>query len=328
MYSPTTRLLTVLELLQAHPRLSGAELAARLETDRRTVRRYVMMLQDLGIPIAAERGRHGGYRLRPGFKLPPLMFSEDEALAVTLGLLAGRQMGLAAQAPAVEGALAKIERVLPVGVRERGQAVQETLTLDLPPAREPPASETLLTLSQAAQQGRRVRLRYRSWRGEQTERALDPYGLVHHAGRWYAVGWCHLRRDVRVFRLDRVLEAELSGEHFRRPPAFDSVDVVLRSLAEAPYTWSVEALLQTTPEQAHRRVPPGQAILEQTTDGVVLRARAERLDEMARALVLLGCPFIVREPPELRAELRRLAAEIAERAGEEEIPPPPERGPG
>ncbi len=87
MYHPTTRVLTVLELLQSRQQLSGAELASRLEVDRRTVRRYVTMLQDLGIPVEGERGRHGGYRLRPGFKLPPLMFTEDEALALTLGLL-------------------------------------------------------------------------------------------------------------------------------------------------------------------------------------------------------------------------------------------------
>src|SRR5437764_9842270 len=111
MYFPTTRVLTVLELLQSHHQLSGPELAARLEVDVRTVRRYITMLQDLGIPVEAGRGRYGSYRLRPGFKLPPMMFTDDEALALTLGLLAVRQMGLASAAPAVEGGLAKIARV-------------------------------------------------------------------------------------------------------------------------------------------------------------------------------------------------------------------------
>lgn len=113
MYHPTTRVLTVLELLQAHKKISGPELAARLEVDVRSIRRYILMLQDLGIPIEAETGRNGGYSLRPGFKLPPLMLNDEEALAVSLGLLAARQIGLAAAAPAIEGALAKIERVLP-----------------------------------------------------------------------------------------------------------------------------------------------------------------------------------------------------------------------
>src|SRR5690606_10235818 len=111
-------------LLQARPHLSGTELAQRLEVDIRTVRRYITMLQDMGIPVEAEHGRYGGYRLRRGFKLPPLLFTEEEALAVTLGLLAARRLGLAATAPAVEGALAKIERVLPTEVGQRIGALQ------------------------------------------------------------------------------------------------------------------------------------------------------------------------------------------------------------
>src|SRR5215217_1175316 len=138
MYHPTTRVLTVLELLQAHESISGPNLAARLEVNIRTVRHYITLLQDLGIPIEAERGRQGGYRLRPGFKLPPLMLTEDEALAVTLGLLAARRLGLAAAAPAVEGALAKLERVLPAAVGERVRTVQEALGFTLAPPAQPP----------------------------------------------------------------------------------------------------------------------------------------------------------------------------------------------
>src|SRR5207253_9212175 len=122
MYFPTTRVLSVLELLQAHQRLSGPDIAERLEVNPRTVRRYITMLQDLGIPVEAERGRYGAYRLRPGFKLPPLMFTEDEALALTLALLAARRLGLTSPAAAVEGPLAKIERVLPLTSRQRLQA--------------------------------------------------------------------------------------------------------------------------------------------------------------------------------------------------------------
>src|SRR5215831_1348334 len=113
MYSPATRLLTVLELLQARPGMTAAQLAERLEVNGRSARRYITMLQGLGIPVEAERGRYGGYRLRPGFKLPPLMWTEEEALAVTLGLRAAQQLGLSQTVPTVESALAKVERVLP-----------------------------------------------------------------------------------------------------------------------------------------------------------------------------------------------------------------------
>ena len=114
----------MLELLQARPQMSAVELARRLEVDGRTVWQYVTMIQDMGILVEAVRGRCGGYRLRPGYKLPPLLFTEEEALAVTLGLMAARWLGLTTTAPAVEGTLAKIERVLPAPVSASIRAVE------------------------------------------------------------------------------------------------------------------------------------------------------------------------------------------------------------
>src|SRR5215468_8124038 len=142
VYRPTARVLTLLELLQSHERMTGAELARRLEVDVRTVRNYVQTLTDLGIPVEAERGRYGAYRLRPGYKLPPLIFTEDEALALTLSLLVAKESGLAQVAPAFDGALAKIERVLPATTRARIQAVEQTVAFAgnaAPPAPSGPA---------------------------------------------------------------------------------------------------------------------------------------------------------------------------------------------
>src|SRR5260370_25813895 len=123
MYHPTSRVLTVLELLQARPSITGPELAERLEMDVRTVRRYITHLQDVGIPVEANIGRHGGYRLRPGFKLPPLIFTEEEATAIMLGLLASTWLEIGQSPVALEGALAKVSRVLPLRARERLHAV-------------------------------------------------------------------------------------------------------------------------------------------------------------------------------------------------------------
>jgi len=317
MYHPTTRVLTVLELLQSHPRISGPDLAARLEVDVRTARRYITQLQDMGIPIEAERGRYGAYMLRPGFKLPPLMFTEDEALAITLGLLAARQLGLAGAAPAVEGALAKVERVLPAALRARVQAVQAALVINGSSSYTPPASAVVLTLSAATQQRRRVLLRYRSWREEETERAVDPYGVVFYDGRWFVVGYCHLREGMRMFRLDRVLWVELRDESFIRSDGFDSLEYVVHSLAMAPGAWAIEVLLDTAIAEARQHVPAAMATLEQSEEGVVLRCHAQNLEWVAHFLVSLGFPFVVRRPPELRQALRKLAAEIAELAERE-----------
>jgi predicted DNA-binding transcriptional regulator YafY len=315
VYHPTTRVLTVLELLQRHHRLTGPELAARLEVNIRTARRYITMLQDLGIPVEAERGRHGAYSLRAGFKLPPLMFTEDEALALTLGLLAARRLGLAASAPAVEGALAKVERAMPTALRERVGAVQESLSLDLGP-RVPggPLGAVIVVLSAATQGRTQAWLRYRAWNGSESERAIDPYGLVYREGFWYTVGRCHLRGDLRVFRLDRVLEARPLDVPFERPESFDTAAYVARSIALMPNTWTVEALLCTSLERARALVSPTLATLEEAENGVLLRAHVESLDWTARFLAQLGVPLRVLAPAELREALRRLAASIEEMA--------------
>lgn len=315
MYHPTTRVLTVLELLQARGRLTGPELAERLEVDLRTVRRYVTMLQDLGIPVEAERGRHGGYRLRPGFRLPPLLFTDDEALAIMLGLLAARRLGLASSAATVEGALAKVERVLPQDVRVRIAVVQHTATFDPVRGMTLPATETVMNVAAAVHDQQRVMVQYASAQGEETERAVDLYGLVHLMGRWYAPGYCHLRRDLRLFRLDRMRQVTPGAETFQRPPHFDPLGFVQEALAVAPNAWHVEAQLFTTLEEARREIPAHDAALEPNADGVVFRANVECLDSAARYLVRLGFRFEVRQPSELRTVLRELASELLEAAG-------------
>ena len=208
VYRPTARVLTVLELLQTHGRLTGAALAGRLEVDIRTVRQYVETLRDLGIPVEAERGRYGAYLLRPGYKLPPLIFTEDEALALTLGLLLARRSGLATVAPAVEGALAKIERVLPEAARVRLRAVQETVIFSEGAHQTTPPTATLTVLSEAVQASRSVDLHY-----------CAPDGLaVHRSLRGSRVGTRILQALVlsatRRGDAEVLLRAQRSAEGF------------------------------------------------------------------------------------------------------------------
>jgi predicted DNA-binding transcriptional regulator YafY len=311
MEHPVTRLLTVLELLQAYRRLSGAELARRLEVAPRTVRRYITTLQELGIPVEAELGRHGGYRLRPGYKLPPLMLSEDEALAVVLGLLAGRRMGLLGSGQAVEGALAKLDRVLPETLRDRMRATQDTVGLGLTPvSRETFDPDVLLTVSAATRDRSRVRIGYRARQGARTERQIDPYGVVFQNGHWYVVGWDHLRRDVRTFRLDRVQSAAALPASFVPPDGFDAVATVQEAIASAPWAFAVEVVLALPIEQARRRVSPTTGTLSRHADGTLLRLGADNLEWMAGYLASLGCGFQIVQPPELREAVRTLAAEL------------------
>ena len=218
MYYPTTRVLSVLELLQSQPAITGAQIASHLEVDLRTARRYIAMLEDLGIPVTADRGRNGGYRLMPGYKLPPLMFNEDEALAITLGLLATKNMGMSVHAPAVDGALTKIDRVLPERLRERLRLMKEALVWDVGEVTvSRPSSTVMLNLSAAAAGRLQVALGYVRADGTQSSRTFDTYGIVCQRSSWYAIGYCHLREDLRLFRLDRVIGAEPLETQFERP---------------------------------------------------------------------------------------------------------------
>ncbi len=153
------------------------------------------------------------------------------------------------------------------------------------PAAPSPALDgaVLLELTSAAQARHRVRLRYHS-RTAETLRVLDPYGVVCHGERWYTVGWCHLRQDVRVFRVDRVREVTTEAATFSRPAGFDSLQAVLDVIATAPWGWAVEVLLETTLEAAQQRVPPGSAQLEAVAEGVVLRSNVAQRAWLATAL--------------------------------------------
>lgn len=313
MEHPVSRVLALLELLQDRPGLTGAELAARLDVDERTVRRYTARLAELGIPVQADRGRYGGYRLRPGYRLPPLMLNPDEAASVVLGLLAGRSSGLSVGEGATETALAKIQRVLPPPLRDRVAAVEQTLGLTAVPAAGPgPAAAALFTLAEAARRRRRVRLSYRDREDRPSEREFDPYGLVFHSGRWYTTGLDHRSGEPRTFRLDRITRVEQGEAGFEPPEDFDPVQRVVESLAGAPWRHRVEVELETTLAEARRRLPPAVGTLTELAGGrVLLRARAQNLDGVAVLLAGLGRPFTVREPAALRAEVRALAARLA-----------------
>jgi predicted DNA-binding transcriptional regulator YafY len=303
----TDRVLELLEALQDRPSASGPELAARLGVDTRTVRRDVGSLRALGIPVEAERGPAGGYRLRPGYRMPPLLFTTGEATAVALGLLAARRDGLDA-----DGALAKLHRVLPDRVRLRVEALEQTLQVTgRPRSAAPPSGEHLLLLAEAVVRGRRVRARYTSSEGVESDRELSPYGLVAHGGRWYVPAHDHGRGEPRALRADRFGAIRLDGPGEPPPPDFDAVAFVSRTLARVPWTHEVEVVLELPLEVATARFPPALAELEADGERTVLRMRAEALDWVAGLLAGMGCDFAVRRPAELRDSLARLAERLS-----------------
>lgn len=314
MGQTTPRLLAMLELLQSRRRINGSELAECLQVDRRTVRRYIAALENLGIPITSERGPDGAYMLVAGYKLPPLMFNNDEALALSVGLIAARELGLGKTTTGVVTAQAKLERVLPANLRRRARAVDESVKLDLAGSSvrtlDPAA---FAELSTAAQQQQRVQLTYCPPGVAPTTREFDPYGLAYHLSRWYVAGMCHLRRDLRTFRVDRIQSVSAVDRFFERPPNFPVMRHVQQAIAKLPRTHSVTVLLRTDLPNAQRAILPSIGTLEAAPGdgGVLMRSQADDLDWMARELARLPFAFEIVDPPELRHAVRELAERLS-----------------
>jgi predicted DNA-binding transcriptional regulator YafY len=307
VYSPTLRLLTVLELLESHERVSGAELARKLEVSDRSVQRYVAQLQDLGIPVESTRGVGGAYRLKPGFRLPPLMLTDDEALAVSLGLRALEPLGLSAFAPAMKSALSKLERVLPKAIAEHSRIVQEAVELEPSPWLVNTDAKLLMLLAGAVQARAPVSFAYTSFDGTDSQREVEPYSVLNHDGRWYMIGHCRLRLAPRSFRVDRMLEPQIINGNFKRPTNFDARAFLRESLPFAPSPWTVEVWLDLPTVEAHWRVLPHKMMLEAEGEGMVLRCSTSNLEWIAAVLLGLRCRVVIREPVELRGAFVSLA---------------------
>jgi predicted DNA-binding transcriptional regulator YafY len=310
MAKPTTRVLSLLEALQSQGRVGGAEMARRLGVHPRTLRRYIVALEELGIPITTERGRHGAYMLVAGFKLPPMMFTGDEAVALSVGLLAARNLGLAGATAAIASAQAKLGRVMPPKLQRHVQAIAETVTLDLQPSSAPANHAVLAAIAEAARERNRVHLAYCSARGERSERDFDPYGVVRRDGQWYVIGVCHLRGGLRSFRLDRVIALQKLDVVFERPPGFDAAQHLGQSIASIPRRHPVTVLLRCDLATALEYVDDSLGLFEPCRSGVILRGSVDDLDWLARVLARLPFAFEIRASAALRAAVRRLARRL------------------
>jgi predicted DNA-binding transcriptional regulator YafY len=328
MPRPTGRVLTLLELLQSGGTRTVAELADRLGVDGRTVRRYVDQLIELDVPVESVRGRYGGYRLAPGYRLPPLMLSDDEALAVLLGLAAGRRTGLTtSQRTASETASAKIRRVLPPHVARRLEALLEALAFtDQPGEFDTPDAGVLLTIADAVRHRRPVSIRYTDRDGRRSERTLHAHGIVAHAGRWYVTGQDDQIGESRTFRLDRIADARTLPGSFDEPVDPDPAQRVLSGFLAAEYRHEVILRIHGTVEQIRARFPASLASLEEydtsapDEDGqdarwLRVRLRAERLDWLPPLLASLDRPFVIERPEELRDLVTALARRLSAYAG-------------
>ena len=303
---PASRLLAFLELLQSRPVVDGSTAATDLGVTERTIRRYAVALHDIGIPVDGQPGVGGGYRLRAGTRLPPLMLSDDEATAVAFGLVVAERRGIAPG-----NALAKIMRVLPENLARRIERLRDEVTLIGEPATAPAASsETLLTVAEAVRRKRCLEIDYVRADGRPSTRVIEPLGLVSRRGRWYVPAHDRRSGELRTFRADRI-GCAVVGEPAAPREGFDPAAHVVRMLARLPYEWRIEVRVDAPVEDLRTRVPPSLAELGADGDGSRLELGADSLEWAAGFLAGLGADFQVIRPDELRSHLRGLSERLA-----------------
>ncbi len=223
MSNTATRLITLIFLLQNRPNQKASELAAELGVSLRTVHRYFEMLDEMGIPVYSERGPYGGFSLVRGYKMPPLVFTLEEAVAVVLGTGLVQELWGDLYREAARGALAKLENLLPEEqVREVAWARQSLVATGMHRADLKALTPTLEKLRRATREHRSVEMTYQTSQvPHPSQRGLDPYALVHRWGWWYVVGFCHVRKEIRTFRVDRIFKIALLDTTFTPAPDFN-----------------------------------------------------------------------------------------------------------
>lgn len=307
MYDPIMRVFTMLEILQTRERVTGAELAEQLEVDLRTVQRYIVRLKDLGIPVDSSPGVGGAYRLRPGYRLPPLVLTNEEAFALSLGLQSMQKIGLAAFAPATEGARAKLERVLPQALRDSIRMVEEVIAIEPGPWVVPTSAESLTRAATAIRNGRRLRFDYRSHTDAISRREMEPYAVLHTDDRWYLIGYDVQRKAIRTFRLDRVQHLELCATTFQRPLEFDAKHFLSERMPFLQSNYQVDVSLDMPFAEASGHFMLWRVSIEPEGSGTRLRCGRDQLELFAAMLLSTGYRIVVHSPPELRITFRKLA---------------------
>jgi predicted DNA-binding transcriptional regulator YafY len=313
MSTTATRLITLIMLLQRRSNQKAAALAEKLGVSVRTLHRYFGMLDEMGIPIYSERGPHGGFSLVRGYKLPPLVFTSEEAVAIYLGTsLVGQIWGQLYQEPA-QGAMAKLDNVLPDAQRGEIAWARRSLVVTNMHRADPSALSPLLEkLRRAARLHCQVEMQYQSSSAQTvSQRWVDPYALVHRSGWWYLVAFCHLRRALRTFRVDRIRALAMGSQTFQKPEDFDVQAYLDGAFKVQPV---VQARLRFAPQAAH--IPlntlTGWEFAEENPDGSVeVTLTAPDLNWMASLVMSFATWVTVLDPPELRDLVRDWALATA-----------------
>ncbi|MER7565778.1 YafY family protein [Streptomyces sp. NPDC097941] len=312
------RLLTLLSLLQTPREWPGGELAGRLGVSRRTVRRDIDRLRELGYPVQATKGSDGGYRLVAGKAMPPLVLDDEEAVAIAVGLRAGAGHAVEGMEEASVRALAKLEQVLPSRLRHRVSTLQAATTPLTSGDGASIATETLTVMASTVAGHERLRFAYRAKDGAESRRVVEPYRLVSTGRRWYLVAYDLDRGDWRTFRVDRVSDPFATGARFspRELPTGGAAEYLRQSMYHRQETYELVVTFEGEASVVGARVPAWMGVPEPVGEGRCrLRTTVgDAVDWMAVRLAMTGVEFVVEEPVELAAAVRELGGRLVRAA--------------
>jgi predicted DNA-binding transcriptional regulator YafY len=312
MGETSSRLLELLSLLQGRRDWPGEELANRLEVSGRTIRRDIERLRRLGYPVESLTGPAGGYRLRAGSAMPPLLLDDDEAIAIAVGLRTAARASVSGIEESAVRALVKLEQVLPAHLRRRVGALGSA-TFSAPVAGPTVDARGLVVIAAACRDRERLRFAYERRDGTRSRREVEPYSLLNRGRRWYLVAWDRDREDWRTFRVDRLSSPASTGVRFqeRALPAKDAAAFVQQSITSAPNRYEAFVTLHASAEEVASRVPAHWGSVQPIDERhCEYRSGDDDLRWLAVRVASLALDFDVHGPSELVEELRAMAARL------------------
>jgi predicted DNA-binding transcriptional regulator YafY len=302
-------MLRLLSLLQTHRYWPGGALAERLEVSERTVRRDVDRLRELGYQVDASRGVAGGYQLRSGTHMPPLLLDDDEAVAIAVGLRGAAGAAVAGIEETSVRALTKVVQVMPPRLRRQVDALRSYSVPSFGDRDRGPTldASTLTSIAQACRDDERLRFGYVARGGEETQRHVEPYRLVSTGHRWYLVAWDVERHDWRTFRVDRITGLTTTGARFRPRalPGGDAAAFLRDRIAAIPHRYHIVVTVRT-PAAAIEKVAAYTGATLEPIDDQSCRFILD-VDELQWPVMIFAAfraEFRVEEPAELHEYLR------------------------
>ena len=301
----TDRLLAIVLELQGRTRVTAEELANIFEVTKRTIYRDIQALNEGGVPVVSAAGQ--GYWLMEGYFLPPVSFSPDEAVMLVLGSDLMAQSFDAQYKAAAQSASRKIEALLTNEVQQEVSYLKENIRfIHIDPHKNTKVPELLQKIRRAILERTSLNLHYTKKaygkKGEASERKVDPHSLLHLNGNWILVAYCHLRRDIRMFRLDRIDRLELTSEVFKRQKDF-SVEHL-----KAPHGRNVliELLFDKDISQWVKERPTFFiSHYEDLEEGLKVTLKARSLEESLAWILSWGAKVKVLSPEVLKEQIRQ-----------------------